>query len=334
MTTPIALAAASGGMHEYLDVAVQALGTDGGDDALVSLGFWDLLTHLDDLDTRLAVFALFRAHGRQLAASSALGGLVAQPYLPHTEIPPGRAIATLTRHSARRGTVHVVVGDIHDRHVIVNRPGQGVSIVPPDAVSLRSMVVPGRVVLHAADIDWAAATTIVAESDAEPIRQRSTFLGRVAIAAETLGAAEAAVGLAVEHATNREQFGQPIGKFQAVRHILAQASTACVAIEAVLTQAIVLDDAAPAKFGEVLKALAGRNGRTACERSLQALGGIGFTAEHDHHHHHSRVLALDALLGTSADLTHQLGAWLRSERVDPRFAASMLVPDASPRSSP
>ena len=62
----------------------------------------------------------------------------------------------------------------------------------------------------------------------------------------------------------------------------------------------------------MVKALAGRNGRRACERSLQVLGGIGFTAEHEHHHHHSRVLALDALLGSSAELTHDLGAWLRT----------------------
>ena len=73
-----------------------------------------------------------------------------------------------------------------------------------------------------------------------------------------------------------------------------------------------LDASAPPRYGEVAKALAGRNGRKACERSLQVLGGIGFTTEHEHHHHHSRVLALDALLGTSAGLTRQLGAWLRT----------------------
>ena len=68
----------------------------------------------------------------------------------------------------------------------------------------------------------------------------------------------------------------------------------------------------PERYGEVVKALAGRNGRRACERSLQVLGGIGFTAEHAHHHHHSRVLLLDSLLGTSAELSHDLGAWLRT----------------------
>jgi alkylation response protein AidB-like acyl-CoA dehydrogenase len=74
----------------------------------------------------------------------------------------------------------------------------------------------------------------------------------------------------------------------------------------------------------VAKAIAGRNGRKACERSLQVLGGIGFTTEHEHHHVHSRVLALDVLLGRSSALTHDLGRWLRTEQTDPRFASAIL----------
>jgi alkylation response protein AidB-like acyl-CoA dehydrogenase len=139
-----------------------------------------------------------------------------------------------------------------------------------------------------------------------------------------LGAAETAVALAVEHAAEREQFGRPIGAFQAVRHLLAWATTDCTAIEAVTGQALRLLDDPPPRLDEVVKALAGRNGRRACERSLQVLGGIGFTAEHDHHHHHSRVLQLDSLLGTSAELTRSLGAWLRSGG-EPGFPSAFLL---------
>lgn len=75
----------------------------------------------------------------------------------------------------------------------------------------------------------------------------------------------------------------------------------------------------------MVKALAGRNGRRACERALQVLGGIGFTAEHGHHHLHSRVLALDALLGTSAQLTDGLGARVRGAGTNPGFTAAVLL---------
>ena len=314
-------------MSEYVEAAAQALSTDGGDAALESLGYWDLLGHLDDLDCRTAVFALFRAQGRTLGASGALGGLLAQPYLPYCALPTEGVVASVGRQSTHRGLVQMVVGDLGDRHLIVDRPGLGASIVPPDAVLPgRPVAVPGRLALREVDIDWERARTFVGEDDVAEARARSLFLGRLAIAAEILGAAEAAVALAVEHASHREQFGQPIGRFQAVRHLLAWASTDCVAIEAMVNKGVALDESAPPRYDEVVKALAGRNGRKACERSLQVLGGIGFTAEHHHHHHHSRVLALDTLLGTSAHLTRQLGTWLRTSGTEERFARTFLVP--------
>jgi alkylation response protein AidB-like acyl-CoA dehydrogenase len=134
------------------------------------------------------------------------------------------------------------------------------------------------------------------------------------------------LALAVEHAQAREQFGQPIATFQAVRHLLAWATTDCTALERVAAEAVVLDEAAPQRYGDIAKALAGRNGRRACERALQVLGAIGFTAEHTHHHFHSRVLALDSLLGTSADLTHDLGRWLREESGGSQLPTALLVP--------
>lgn len=310
----------------YVAAAAQAVRTSGGNEALDALGWWDLLPQLDDPEMRAAVFALFRAQGGELASSPALGGLLAQPYLEGTAIAPGTVAAAVARSSIRRGEVHVVVGDVDGRQLLFDRPGHGTAIAGLDAVELRAIEVPGRLVLHEVDVDWSRATPTLGESDAATARVRSAFLGRVALAFEILGAAERAVGLAIEHATAREQFGQPIGQFQAVRHLLAWARTDCVAIESVARQGVKLDTSAPPRYGEVVKALAGRNGRKACERALQVLGGIGFTAEHDHHHHHSRVLTLDSLLGTSAELTYSLGAWLRSEASDPGFAEAVLVP--------
>ena len=89
-------------------------------------------------------------------------------------------------------------------------------------------------------------------------------------------------------------------------------------------QAASLGAAGAPRFDEIAKALAGRNGRRVCERSLQVLGAIGFTAEHDHHHFHSRVLALDSVLGTSTELTRGLGAWLREGRADPEIPRALL----------
>ena len=315
----------AGAEEEYLAVAAQAVRTSGGASALDQLGWWDLLPHLDDPDLRLAAFAPFRAQGRELGCSPAIGGLLAQPYLDRTVIAPGLAVGTVRRHSARRGPVHLVVGDVGGREILVDEPGQGAALVALDAVHLRPLDVAGRLLLHEVEFDWSQAIPVMGEADAARARPRSLALGRVGLALEMLGAAEAAVDLAVEHAGGREQFGQPIGRFQAVRHLLAWARTDCVAIHAVAREAVALDAAMPPRYDQVVKALAGRNGRRACERALQVLGGIGFTTEHDHHHHHSRVLALDALLGTSAELTHGLGAWLRTDAGDPSYPTAVLL---------
>jgi hypothetical protein len=314
---------------EFLTAAGQAMGTGDGDAALDALGWWDLLGGLDDPELRTAVFTVFRAQGRALAGSVAVGGLAAQPYLAGTAIAPGTVVAALPRRTTDRGTVHVVVGELGDRKLLIDRPGEGAAIFDHGTVGLRGLGVLGDLRLHeVTDVD-AGGATLLDDAVAAPRRAESTRLGRIALAYEIAGAAERALDLAVEHATAREQFGAPIGTFQAVRHLLAWASADIVAITSLARQSILLGSAAPARYDEVLKALAGRNGRKACERSLQVLGGIGFTAEHDHHRSHQRVLALDALLGSSADLTRELGAWLRTTQVDPRFASSVLVPAPS-----
>ena len=424
----------------FLDSARQALQrASGSDDVLSSLGWWDLLESLDDPEARTALFALFRAQGRELVTTAALGALLAHPYV---DTAPGAVTATIPR-----GSTLFVLGNPGDR-LLVDRPDQGATLIDAGAVTLTPLAVPGEVALQrvtlapdpvgppptdqataepdghtrhpdraVADLDldgpadtdrttagstrpssqhldWVAAdlagppttaepalgdtrhlnldgspttaepdgntrrggldgpadtdrTTTgstrpssqhldsvaadlggpvdIGEGIAEAARRRSLFLGRVALAFDMLGAAEAALALATEHALAREQFGQPIARFQAVRHLLAWATTDCAAIEAVAQRAVALDEAAPAGFDEVVKALAGRNARRACERTLQVMGAIGFTAEHDHHRFHSRVLALDALLGSSAELTRRLGTRVRKQQTGLDLPARLLA---------
>ncbi len=100
--------------------------------------------------------------------------------------------------------------------------------------------------------------------------------------------------------------------------------TDCVALDSAAIAAVTLADALPPRYDDMVKALAGRNARRACELSLQALGAVGFTAEHAHHHFHSRVLALDSLLGTSADLTRDLGTWGREAQLDLGLPGALL----------
>ena len=67
--------------YQLLSASSQALRRTPGNEAIHALGWWDLLGELPDPTARAAVFALFRAQGRELASSGALAGLMAHPYL-------------------------------------------------------------------------------------------------------------------------------------------------------------------------------------------------------------------------------------------------------------
>lgn len=312
---------------DFLVAATQALSGPSGADALRGLGWWELLGSLSDPDARDAVFSTLRAQGRGLADTNALGGLVAQPYAELLGVEAGTIVAAVPR-TATGGTQRwTMVGPSSDLPILVDVPGLGAVLAPAEALSTDRGGLPGR--LCTADIvappAWQDLEVVLSEDAVRPVRASSVRLGRLGAAWEMLGAAESAVQLAVEYASMREQFGQPIGTFQAVRHILAWASTDTRALDSALRRGVELLDDAPPDYDAIVKALAGRNGRRACERALQVLGGIGFTTEHDHHHHHSRVLLLDSLLGSHAQLTAELGANLRLTGEDPQIAAAVVT---------
>jgi hypothetical protein len=142
-------------------------------------------------------------------------------------------------------------------------------------------------------------------ADAGPDRwDASVALAQLATGYELVGAARAMLELARQHALDRVQFGQPISRFQAVRHRLAETLVAIEAADAVLAAAA--QDPSPT-LAAAAKALAGRGARIAGRHCQQVLAGIGFTAEHPFHGYLKRVLVLDQLFGTSRALTEQMG---------------------------
>ncbi len=107
-----------------------------------------------------------------------------------------------------------------------------------------------------------------------------------ALAAEMLGAASRVLDMSVAYAKQREQFGKPIGSFQAVKHRLADA---LVDVEGMRSN--VYYAAWCIAAGEVASSLAASAAKAWCSDAsgrvmasgLQVHGGIGFTWEHDLH---------------------------------------------------
>ncbi|MFE3380472.1 acyl-CoA dehydrogenase family protein [Streptomyces anulatus] len=157
-------------------------------------------------------------------------------------------------------------------------------------------------------------------------------LAAVLLAADACGSAARSLDTAVEHATVREQFGRPIGAFQAVKHLCADMLVRLEQARALTWDAArAADEAARAADetgaagsggGPARPDIAGPGARglaaalaaatapeaayTCAKDTIQILGGIGFTWEHDAHLQLRRAVLARQLLGT-AD-THRLRA--------------------------
>ena len=156
------------------------------------------------------------------------------------------------------------------------------------------------------------------ESFFDPERPKTEQLA--ALSLEAVGIASKALELGVEHAKTREQFARPIGVYQAVSHPLADTyvetemarslaywAAWCVAEE---------DEQAPIAVAAA-KSFCGDTAVAACERSIQVLGGIGFTWEHVLHRYYKRALWIQAFGGYSRDHRAQVAAWLLDD-LEPR----------------
>jgi alkylation response protein AidB-like acyl-CoA dehydrogenase len=134
-----------------------------------------------------------------------------------------------------------------------------------------------------------------------------------ALALEASGIAQRALELAVEHAKTREQFGRPIGVYQAVSHPLANTY-----VEAELARSLAYwaawcvaeNDEQTAIAVAAAKSYAGDAAVAACERAIQVLGGIGFTWEHPLHAYYKRALWIQAHGGYSREQRTKVAAWL------------------------
>lgn len=122
---------------------------------------------------------------------------------------------------------------------------------------------------------------------------------QLALAADCLGGASAALAMTVEYLKTRKQFDRPLAMFQALKHRCADLKTQVVAAEALLWTRAVDEDATVTDLG-ALKALASDVYRFVAEEAIQLHGGIGLTEEHHCHLFMKRAM-LNLQLGGSLD---------------------------------
>ena len=215
-----------------------------------------------------------------------------QTWLPR--LAAGDAVGAFTLRGAAPGTLRAVeYGGVAD--VVVARSADGLTLVE-GATATPQGSYDGTVRLAALD---AGAGTELPGATAEVIAEL-TARATVLTAADLVGIARQAVDRTVAYDREREQFGVPVGSFQAVKHALADLHVSVTLAEhAVLYAAhavdIALDDAALAVA--VAKAKASDAALDATAAMIQYHGGIGYTWEHETHFFYKRAKRLAGQYG-------------------------------------
>jgi alkylation response protein AidB-like acyl-CoA dehydrogenase len=134
-----------------------------------------------------------------------------------------------------------------------------------------------------------------------------------ALALEAVGIGSKVTELAISYVSEREQFGKKIGSYQAISHAIVDAY---VAVELARSLAYwgawcvsVGDDDAELAVAAA-KSQAAEAAVLACETSIQAHGGIGFTWEHPLHRYYKRALWLEGALGYGREHRAEIAASL------------------------
>lgn len=171
-------------------------------------------------------------------------------------------------------------------------------------------------------VDWTPTneTRIAEGSDGRRLLDAAFDRGAWATAAQALGIAQRLVDLAVDYAKQREQFGRPIGSFQAVKHMLANVQVKIEFARPVVYRAaysIAHDSPTRSIAVSHAKAAACEAAVLAAKTALQVHGAIGYTWEVDLHLWMKRAWALEAAWGT--------GLWHRA-----RVGKAVLEADAAP----
>jgi alkylation response protein AidB-like acyl-CoA dehydrogenase len=153
------------------------------------------------------------------------------------------------------------------------------------------------------------ASVLGTPADAGAGIERALQRARIALAAEALGGAEQVLEMSVEYVKQREQFGRPIGSFQAIKHKLADMMVQVEAARSAAWYAACVADEQPAELAEaaaIAKSYCCDAFYECAAQAIQLHGGIGFTWEHDAHLYFKRARATATLLGSPAWQREQL----------------------------
>ncbi len=189
-----------------------------------------------------------------------------------------------------------------------DRDGIGLFLVAADAAGLRRRGYRTQDGLRAADLILDGVRVgrdalIGPSGGGLEILERTAEEAIAALAAESVGCMQALLDLTVDYLKQRNQFGGPIGRFQALQH---RAAEMLIELEQARSMAmyaaLMLDEPDPAERRRALSAVKvqiGKSGRFVAQQAVQLHGGIGVTEECAVGHYFKRLTMMEALFGDS-----------------------------------
>jgi pimeloyl-CoA dehydrogenase small subunit len=204
-----------------------------------------------------------------------------------------------------------------------DREGISVFVVDANAPGLSRRGYPTIDGLHAAElrldgVEVDAEALLGEPGQAADALEAVLARGQAALCAEAVGAMEQALDLTVEYLKQRQQFGVPIGRFQALQH---RAVDMRIQLEQARSMAILAAASLALPAAErdrrlsAAKVVIGNAGRFIAEQAIQLHGGMGMTEEAAVSHYAKRLVMIDHYLG---DVDYHLS----------RFSAALTAPEA------
>jgi alkylation response protein AidB-like acyl-CoA dehydrogenase len=195
--------------------------------------------------------------------------------------------------------------EVADLILVVGKIGNDLAVVAvtgdADGIAIEAMpALDATRKLYKVTFDGAAGALVARGDAAEKALADATRLATVAVCGELVGGMQWVLETTVEYAKTREQFGRPIGSFQAVQHMCAdilfnlESARSAVYYAA---WAVSVDDPAADLAVSVAKAFCSDAARETGNLGVQSHGGIGFTWEHDLHLFYKRAKANEIIFG-------------------------------------
>jgi alkylation response protein AidB-like acyl-CoA dehydrogenase len=244
---------------------------------------------------------LEKLHAGTARIAFSFGGRDPDPNTGSIRVVDGGASGLLRFVEGAASCTHLVVPIDGSELAVVDLAGPGVELEPTRAM--------GAWGLYEVRLNKVPATLVGLDRGPDDLLRE----GRLALMARAYGAARRAFELAVGYARDRQQFGQAIGKFQAIQHKLANGLIALEGVRLTLDHAAHLHDRGDPNwryFADTATAYAGDALRRVALETQHTFGAVGYAEEHEAPRHFKRVHLDTVALGGAADARRGVASFL------------------------